>query len=128
MSITGVIVIAVLICIFVLIIKNYHPTWAFVLSLSGAIVILLLTLPKISSVFHNLENLSVKSGIGSSLYKTLIKCFGVSYLTEFGADLCNDSGQVSLASKVILFGKITVIFLILPLVETILNNVISIIK
>ena len=57
------------------------------------------------------------------LLKVLLKIVGVGYLTEFGAGILTDFGSASIADKVSLAGKITILLLSLPVVESLLNLV-----
>ena len=51
----------------------------------------------------------------------LLKIVGVGYLTEFGAGILMDFGSNSIADKVTLAGKITIVLLSMPVVESLLQ-------
>mgnify|MGYP003445959639 CR=1 FL=1 len=59
--------------------------------------------------------------IENEMIKLLLKMVAIGYLTEFSSGLLVDFGNVSLADKVVLAGKITIIFLSLPIFETLLK-------
>lgn len=128
MSISSVVILAILVCTMILLIKNYNSAIGFILSISFCALLLVIFLPKLNSIFHTLNNISTKAGIGTSLFKTLIKCLGITYLTDWGVNICRDSGQNAIASKIEIIGKVLIISIILPLVEVILQNVVTIIK
>ena len=53
----------------------------------------------------------------NQLLKTVLKIVGIGYITEFSAGLLSDFGSASVADKVILGGKITIVALSLPIME-----------
>jgi len=128
MNVYTIVALCVVVCVAILLLKNQNPSIGFILSVSFSVVILILCFPKLNSIFHTLSNISEKAGIETSLFKILIKSLGITYITEWGVNICKDAGQNALSSKVELFGKIGVVIIILPIVEQILENIISIIK
>lgn len=54
---------------------------------------------------------------------SLIKILGVTYLAEFSADICKDSGYGAVASQIELFGKITILVLSLPILNALLQTI-----
>ena len=49
------------------------------------------------------------------------KIIGVGYLTEFGAGILTDFGSQTIADKVSLAGKLTIVLLSLPVLESLLE-------
>ena len=66
-------------------------------------------------------SISQISGVENSLLKLLLKIVGVGYLTEFGAGILTDFGSSSIADKVTLVGKITIVVLSMPVIESLLQ-------
>ncbi len=128
MNITNIVLLVTVVCLGVLVLKNHNPSIGYILSLTAGVIVFAFCLPKINLVMNTVNNISEKAGIDNSLYESLIKCLGITYLTEWGANLCKDAGQNALCAKVELFGRIGVIIIVLPIVEEIINNIISIIK
>lgn len=120
MSITLVAGVCLVSAVVVLFIKDYRPEYAIIISAaSGALVLLTLLdslLPMINSLFQRLNAAGLASG-----FTVLFKVIGITYLTDFAGDLCRDFGQTSLAGKVELAGRISIVALSLPLVDTILE-------
>ena len=58
----------------------------------------------------------------------VLKIVGVGYLTEFGANICVDSGNSSIADKVMLGGKIIILCFALPIVSNMLEVILGLIK
>ena len=128
MSITNVILLSIVVCVAILLLKSHNQSIGFVISISASVAILFLCLPKLNNVIHILNNISTKAGIDTTLFEILIKCLGITYITEWGINICKDAGQNALCAKIELFGRLGVVVVILPIIEQIFNNVITIIK
>ena len=61
------------------------------------------------------------TGLDATIVKTLLKMVGIGYLVEFSAGVLNDFGQNSLADKLIFCGKILVLILAVPILESVLG-------
>ena len=57
-----------------------------------------------------------------------LKTMGIAYVTQFAAELCRDSGQSSIASKIELGGKVIIVTLSMPLLYNFLGVVEKIAK
>ena len=53
---------------------------------------------------------------------------GIGYLTEFGANICQDNGNSSLADKILLAGKVIILCFALPIVNSMLNVIMGLIQ
>lgn len=105
----------------ILLIKKYSPENALTVALAAVSVILLFIIISASDLFSEIRELFDSFGIDPEIVKITLKALGICYLTGFAADVCRDFGQTSLASKVELAGKVTVVILTLPFVKQILR-------
>ena len=121
MEIFKIIGIAFITAICSLIVKATKPELSFAITTIGVVVIVLQifnSIPQISNFFHQVNEIS---GIENNIVKLLLKIVAIGYVTEFSSDLLVDFGSASLADKVILAGKITIIVLSLPVFESLLK-------
>lgn len=126
MDIFKILAIAVLTCVASLIVKQVKPDFASLVSLAGGVVILLLLINYISSILDVFRGLIDKANLSPTLFSSILKIIGIGYLTEFTANLCQDTGNSSLASKVGLAGKIIILFLALPIITNLLEVIMGI--
>lgn len=105
----------------ILLIKKYSPENALTVALAAASVILLFIIISASDLFFEMRDLFDSFGLDPEIVKITLKALGICYLTGFAGDVCRDFGQTSLASKVELAGKVTVVILTLPFVKQILR-------
>ena len=107
----------------VLAIKDNRPDFALAVSMIGGIIILLFTLNYFLQIFAFFESVIALIGLDGQVIKALIKMIGVGYLAEFCASIAEESGQKSLSDKIVLGGKVIILVLSFPIIETLIKIV-----
>lgn len=125
MDIVKVIGIAFLTLIFTIILKQYRKDFAIYVVIVGGALILLSSLETFRNIIDFINRLSNKSNISSDFIKLLIKITSISILLEFAINVCKDSGESAIASKIDLGGKIIVISMSIPVISTMLNGLLE---
>ncbi len=103
------------------ILKSTKPELSFVVIITGVIIILLFILDMVKGSFTVLSEIAAMTGLENGVIKILLKIVGVGYLTEFSAGVLNDFNAGSVADKVSLAGKITVMIMALPIISGLLT-------
>ena len=111
MDIFKIIAIALLTCVATLIVKQVKPDFASLVTMAGGVVILLMLVDYINQIFDVLNYIVEKTKLSPGLFSIVLKIIGIGYLTEFTANICNDSGSSSLANKILLAGKIIILII-----------------
>ena len=122
-QIAGVALISVFI---ILLLKQYKPEFVIHISILAGILIFLMVLPKLSSVIELLNNLTNKLGANSQFFSILLKITGIAYISEFATNICKDSGETAIASKVELAAKIIIISMSIPILSSVIESLINI--
>ncbi|MBQ4268432.1 MAG: stage III sporulation protein AD [Clostridia bacterium] len=104
-----------------ILLKNTKPELSFAVSVVGAILILLFVVDMLQDTVKIFTVIANTTGIDNGLIKILLKIVGVGYLTEFSAGILTDFGSSSLSDKVILGGKLLILTLALPIIESLLT-------
>ena len=102
------------------ILRVTKPELAFSVTITGILIILMYAVDAMQGVLTIFNTLAVKTGVDNSLIKLLLKIVGVGYLTEFSAGIISDFGSQSVADKVSICGKITIVLMSLPIFESLL--------
>ena len=106
-----------------ILVKSTKPELAVVITIAGSIILLLF----VFEVFHGsislFTDIAEATGLNSTIVKTLLKMVGIGYLVEFSAGILSDFGQNSLADKLIFCGKILILVLAVPILESVLSLV-----
>ena len=121
MDIFKIIGVAFIVAITALLLKSTKPELSFAVTVTGVIIILLFFIDALQDTLHFLTELALFAGVENGLLKILLKIVGVGYLTEFCAGILNDFGSNTIADKVVLGGKITILLLSIPIVEGLFN-------
>ena len=106
-----------------ILLKATKPELAFAVTVTGIIVSLVFLLDLLQGTVGVLSSVVAMTGIENGLLRILLKVVGVGYLTEFSAGVLNDFGSSSVADKVVLGGKLTILALALPIVQSLLTLV-----
>ena len=104
-----------------LLLKASKPELSFAVTVTGVIVILCFIAERLEQTVGALRILVDSTGVEDGLVKILLKAVGIGYLTEFGAGILSDFGATSVADKVSLAGKLTVLVVSLPVLEGVLK-------
>ena len=103
-----------------ILVKSTKPELAVVITIAGSIILLLFVLEVFRGSISLFTDIAQATGLDATIVKTLLKMVGIGYLVEFSAGILNDFGQNSLADKLIFCGKILILVLAVPVLESIL--------
>lgn len=120
MELFKIISVALITAVTSILLKSTKPELSFAVGVAGVIVILIFIMDLLQSSINILATIASASGMKAGIMKILLKIVGVGYLTEFGAGILSDFGNNSLADKVVLGGKLTILVLALPILESML--------
>jgi len=112
--------------VLVLVLKNQRPELGILVSIITGLVIFFFAAAKLVGVIELLKDYARKVNIDSLYISTLLKVIGIAYIAEFGAEICKDAGESSIASKIELAGKIIIVVLAVPIITSLLELVIRI--
>lgn len=127
MEITKIVCIGVAGAVLTVMLKKYNPEISLVTALATGVVILIIILSRAAPVIDVLKRIAGISGIDNGYIQTVLKVIAISYISEFGVQLCTDAGVSSVASKIELAGKVLVMAVSAPIflqfLETVMNIV-----
>ena len=76
-----------------------------------------------SGIPHAYRQPDAKTSLPAAYLEILCKALGICYITGVAGDLCQDCGESALAKTVELWGRLSLVLLSLPLLETLLRTV-----
>ena len=109
-----------------IIVKPLKPDVAVFISIIGSVIILMFCIDAVTDVIFQINIFVEKAGINSQLFACVLKIVGIGYIVEFSSNLCVDAGNSSLADKISLAGKITILVMSMPIISNLLNIIIEI--
>lgn len=127
MEIVQVVGLGLLAALLVLVLKEYRPEMAMQVSLLAGVIIMLLVVNRIVGALQVITETAVAAGINLIYLQTLLRVIGIAYLAEFGAQICRDAGEGSIASRVELAAKVIILVLAVPVIVEIMESVLGMI-
>ena len=106
-----------------LVVKRSHPELAVQITIVVAGIVFFLVLDKLRMIIELFTEMAKRAGIGEMYLIILLKIIGISYLVEFGAQVCRDAGEGAIASKVELAGKVMILVMAVPIIAFALDTI-----
>ena len=116
---------AVSAAVLTLVIRRLRPELGLTLSLAAGALVMLLALPTLGQLISGLSALAATGGVSDRYMAQLLKVAGVSLLMDFAAQTCRDAGEEGLAMKAELAGRVMLLSLALPSMQTLLTQILS---
>lgn len=116
-ALTGVILASVM--------KTVNKEITIYIILATVIILFLSIIDKLWEAIRFLEGIYDNVTYGRSFFPVIIKVLAVAYITDFTAQLCRDSGENAIGSKVELAGKVLIFYLAMPVLSAILELISS---
>jgi len=110
-----------------IILKQYKPEFALLANVCGGLVLFILVIDGVQNIVDNFIYLQDVTGLKTNVVTPILKVLGVGYVTEFTSDLAEESGNKSVANKIILGGKVSICLLALPIIKMLINTILSLI-
>ena len=106
-----------------LVLKKNTPEISLLLSMAISCAVLALGAELLKDVLDFVTSLTEVTNISSASISAVLKAVGIGIVTRIAVDICKDSGQTSAASSVELAGTVTALFVAMPLMETVLEMI-----
>ena len=109
-----------------IIVKKEKAEFSLFVILGAVCLLLTLSIDRLSEVIDAIHHLEGYLGDGSMYIGILLKMVGITYVAEFGANLCRDAGYGSVASQIEFYGKLMLLAVSIPLLMTLIETIESI--
>ena len=125
MDIVKVVAVGLITVVATIIVKQVKPEIAVLITLAGSLIMLIMAINLLQGIFGNFMGIFNKTGVSSSLFVPIFKIIGIGYLCEFGANLCVDGGCNSIADKILFCGKLAILVIALPIINSVIDVVLE---
>lgn len=109
-------------------VKQLKPEMAPLTAIGAAAVILVAITESLLDATGALEEMLVLSGLEKQNVSLLIKALGICIVTQFASDICRENSASSIATAVELAGRLGMLMLALPMIETVARIAIGLIN
>lgn len=127
MELIKVMILGIIVSMLVVFLKQVKPEYSLLCLIVGSVVILAYIISYMTKVFVFFQEVVEKTGINYSLFVSMLKIVGLGYLVEFSASVCRDSGNNSIADKVVLAGKIMIFVVSVPIISNLFEMILELI-
>lgn len=103
--------------------KSSKPEIGIYIGLAVGIIIFGFALEGLFQMIQRIQVLQKYMETGAAYFKILFKAVGITYICEFTAAICKDAGYGAVAGQVEIFGKLSVLFMGMPLLISIIENI-----
>jgi stage III sporulation protein AD len=125
MNIMQIVAIGLTAAVLALVVRQQRPDIAMMISLAAGTILFLMILGNLKSVVTVVNQLSRKASLDTIYLSTVLKVIGISYIAEFGAQICRDAGESAIASKIELGGKVLIMMLAVPILSALLETILK---
>ncbi len=98
-----------------LVLRQYRPEYALLVSLISSVVLLGAVVAGAAQVVESISGMAQAANLPGEFTQILFKALGICIVTQLASDTCKDAGENAIASKVETAGKIAVLVISLPL-------------
>ena len=102
-----------------LILGQYRPEFRMLVTAAVTLLLMAMVLEQLSPVLEQLRSTMELTGLTGD-YAVLFKAVGICLLTQLAGDVCRDSGESSIASKIELAGRAAILLIAMPLIQEVL--------
>lgn len=93
------------------------------ISLATCLLIIFYSLTKLSSVFELINIMDDYFAGQKDYFRILLKIIGITYVSDFAANICKDAGNSAIAGQIEIFGKISILAISSPIILALLETV-----
>ncbi|MCD7824406.1 MAG: stage III sporulation protein AD [Clostridiaceae bacterium] len=106
--------------------KRDKAEFSMLVILAACLVILFLAVGKLEDILGIVQQVEGYLGEGASYVEILLKMVGITYVAEFGANLCHDAGCGAVANQIEFYGKLMILAVSMPIVLTLIETIAAI--
>lgn len=110
----------------VLLLRQVKPELAVVVGLVGTILIFMMVVSGLMQIVGNINGIVAQTGLANQLFASILKIVGIGYLCEIASNICQEAGAKSVADMVILGGKIIIMVLAIPIIQSLVDVVLGV--
>ena len=106
-----------------ILLRNSKPEFSMLIPVVVSFTVLACAMPYLIRITEELSRMASSAGINSSYMRIVIKVIGISYLVCITAELFKDAGENAIAAKIELGGKLIILAMAIPIINSLLNLV-----
>jgi stage III sporulation protein AD len=125
MDIVQIAAVGIIAAILSLAVKKHAPEISLAISIAAGLLIFMMILPRLSAVIGVIREIGEAAGANGEYVSVIVKIIGISYIAEFASQICADSGENAIASKIEAAGKVFILIIAAPILLSLLDMIFS---
>ncbi len=121
MDIVQIVGLGIVASVLAIAIKKQTPELAVLVSAAAGVIIFFAVLPAFAGGINILTGLSRLVAVDTEFITIILKIIGIAYIADFGAQVCMDAGEASIAAKIELSGKVLIMVASAPILYGLIN-------
>ncbi|MGN0290539.1 MAG: SpoIIIAC/SpoIIIAD family protein [Lachnospiraceae bacterium] len=103
--------------------KSYKAEYGMLISLGTCICIFVYLITKLEIVIDYIGRIETVLNMDGDYIKLLLKMMGITYVSQFAAEICKDAGYQAISSQIEMFAKVSILFVSMPVLIALLQTV-----
>lgn len=103
--------------------KSYKAEYGMLISLGTCICIFVYLITKLEIVLDYIGRMENVLNLDRGYIKLLLKMMGITYVAQFASEVCKDAGYQAVSTQIEMFGKISILFVSMPVLLALLQTV-----
>lgn len=112
---------ALIATVVIVLIKQEKKEIGVTISIFAAVILAAYAIVKLDDVVSLIYELVSKAGVNAKYLEIILKVVGIAYIIELTKDVCVDSGETALGSKVEMAGKIMIMSMTIPIITGVIE-------
>jgi len=104
-----------------LIVRQHKPEYSFFILIASGVLIYTLVLDNLIALINFITSMQSKMGTVGDFLPLVLKASGSALIISIASDICKDSGENALASKIETAGKFVLLSMALPLLRDVVT-------
>ena len=109
--------------IFAVFVKKVGEEYRIIVSVVCICSMIISVLPYLNDLFSKAVSFAMLSETSADNFMLLLKAVGVGYICQFTSDICTDAGETAIASKVELAGRIAILSMTVPVINSLVSMI-----
>jgi len=107
---------ALMAVVIIVLIKQEKKEIGVTISILATVILAVYGVIQLDNIVNLLFELISKVGVNAKYLEIILKVVGIAYIVELTKDICVDSGESALGSKVEMTGKIVMVAMTIPII------------
>jgi len=114
MDIAQIVAVGIISLILIITMRKQNAEFALLISIMASIIIFFMIMPFLGQAVGLLKDIAGLMDTNVQYIGIILKIIAIAYIAEFGAQICTDAGESSIASKIELAGKVLILITSMP--------------